>query len=217
MGRPFHIGECMASLTLYVDNNYFSPFAMACFVTLVEKKLPFELKALDLAAGEHLRPEFRDLALTGRVPALVHGELVLNESSAIVEYLEETFPAPDYAAVLPKDRIQRAKAREIQAWLRSDLLALRAERSTNVIFAEPVSTPLTAAGQAAADRLIRIAERLIDGDNLFGQWTIADTDLAVMLNRLVKNGDPVPARIARYVETQWARESVQQWVKFSKR
>lgn len=202
----------MPALTLYVDSKMTSPYALACFVTLVEKQLPFELKKIDLEAAEHQQPPYRDLALTGRVPTLVHGELVLNESSAIIEYLEEAFPAPAYARVLPADLVKRAKARQVQAWIRSDLMTLRAERSTEVIFIAPSMTRLSEAGQAAADRLVRIAERLIDGDNLFGDWSIADTDLAVMLNRLVQNGDPVPQRIAAYACAQWQRPSVQAWL-----
>ena len=202
----------MPALTLYVDSNFISPYAMACFVALVEKKLPFDLKPIDIDTGEHLLPQFRDLALTGRVPMLVHGELMLNESSAIIEYLEEAFPAPQYARVLPADLVKRARAREIQAWIRSDLMALRAERSTVCVFVEPTAMQLSEVGQAAADRLIRIAERLIDGEHLFGDWSIADTDLALMLNRLVNNGDPAPERIATYARAQWQRPSVQQWI-----
>lgn len=203
----------MSSLTLYVDSLFCSPYAMSVYVTLLEKKLDFELKTIDLDGGENLAPAYSKLALTGRVPTLVHGDFVLNESSAIIEYLEEAFPAPEYTAVLPADLAQRARARQVQAWIRSDLLALRAERSTVVVFIEPTSVPLTPAGQAAADRLIQVAERLIDGEHLFGQWSIADTDLAIMLNRLVRNGDPVPQRVADYANRQWQRPSVQQWVK----
>jgi glutathione S-transferase len=202
----------MTRLALYVDSTFSSPYAMSVFVTLVEKGLDFDLKTIDLDGGEQLLPAYSDLALTGRVPALVHGDLVLNESSAITEYLEEAFPAPAHAAVLPADMRQRARARQVQAWIRSDLLALRNERTTAVIFFSPDATPLTPAGQAAADRLIRIAERLVDGDNLFGKWCIADTDLALMLNRLVLNGEPVPQRLADYAARQWQRASVQKWV-----
>lgn len=202
----------MSGLTLFVDSSFTSPYALSVYVTLLEKKLEFALKTVNLDNGEHLQPAYRDLALTGRVPTLVHGELVLNESSAIIDYLEEAFPAPQYAAVLPADIAQRARARQVQAWLRSDLPALRAERSTNVIFFAPEPTPLTEAGQAAADRLIRIAARLIDGEHLFGQWSIADTDLALMLHRLISNGDPVPPRVADYARRQWERASVQAWV-----
>lgn len=200
----------MAGLTLYVDSTFSSPYAMACYVTLIEKKLPFELKTVDLEAGEHNTPAYRALALTGRVPMLVHGDVALNESSAIIEYLDDVFPE---VKVLPADPVQRARARQIQAWIRSDLMALRTERSTAVIFDKPSSAPLSEAGQAAADKVIGLAERLVQGEHLFGQWSIADTDLALMLQRLLKNGDAVPERIAAYANGQWQRESVQMWVK----
>ena len=47
-----------------------------------------------------------------------------------------------------------------------------------------------------------------DSENLFGQWSIADVNLAIMLNRLVLNRDPVPARLAAYANHQWQRLSV---------
>jgi glutathione S-transferase len=67
---------------------------------------------------------------------------------------------------------------------------------------------------AAAARLFRAADALLEDDrpHLCGQWCIADTDLAVMLNRLVMNGDPVPEKLANYAREQWQRPSVQLWV-----
>jgi glutathione S-transferase len=202
----------MDSLILHVDTAFASPYAMSVFVTLVEKKLPFSLELVDLDGGQHRQPPYRDLGLTGRVPTLVHGDLVLCESSAITEYLEDAFPAPDYASVLPRDARRRAQARQVQAWIRSDLMPVRTERHTGGIFFEPIATPLTAEGQACAERLLRIAERLVDGPNLFGEWCIADTDLALMLNRLIMNGDPVPQKLKDYAAGQWQRACVQQWV-----
>lgn len=199
----------MPDLTLYVDSTFSSPYAMACYVTLLEKKLPFTLKTVNLEAGEHNTPEYRKLALTGRVPMLVHGDLALNESSAIIEYLDEVFPE---VKVLPADPVQRARARQVQAWIRSDLMALRTERHTGVIFDKPLEAPLSLAAQAAADKVIDVAQRLVEGEHLFGAWSIADTDLALMLQRLIKNGDPVPAEVKHYADGQWQRESVQAWV-----
>lgn len=200
----------MPDLTLYVDSTFSSPYAMACYVTLLEKKLPFTLKTVNLEAGEHNTPEYRKLALTGRVPMLVHGDLALNESSAIIEYLDEVFPE---VKVLPADPVQRARARQVQAWIRSDLMALRTERHTGVIFDKPLEAPLSEAAQAAADKVIDVTQRLVKGEHLFGAWSIADTDLALMLQRLIKNGDPVPAEVNKYADGQWQRESVQAWVK----
>ncbi|MES2129795.1 MAG: glutathione transferase [Pseudomonadota bacterium] len=200
----------MSPLTLYADQSFASPYAMSVYVTLLEKKLPFTLATIDLDHGAHLAAPYRDLGLTGRVPTLVHGEFVLAESSAIIEYLDEQFPD---IKVLPQDLQQRARAREVQAWIRSDLMPIRSERHTGGIFFERIATPLSEAGQACAERLFRIAERLIDGPNLFGKWCIADTDLALMLNRLVINGDAVPRKLKDYASAQWQRDSVQQWMR----
>jgi glutathione S-transferase len=78
-----------------------------------------------------------------------------------------------------------------------------------------VDKPLSEAGRAAADKLIRVASSLVGegADNLFDAWCIADTELALTLNRLVANGDAVPENLRRYVQAQWARPSVQAWVK----
>jgi glutathione S-transferase len=207
----------MSELTLYVDTTFTSPYAMSAYVALLEKKLAFSLEVIDLDTGANQLPPYRDLGLTGRVPTLVHGDFVLTESSAISEYLDERFPAPDHPGVLPRDLRQRAQARQVQAWLRSDLVPIRTERSTGVIFVAPIARPLTAEAQACASRLIRIAERLVHGPNLFGEWCIADTDLALMLNRLIMNGDPVPQKLQDYADGQWRRDSVQQWVRQPRR
>ena len=53
------------------------------------------------------------------------------------------------------------------------------------------------------------------GKNLFGEWSIADADLALMLNRLVLNGDKVPEALADYASFQWQRASIQRYVALS--
>ncbi|QCR34633.1 glutathione transferase [Nissabacter sp. SGAir0207] len=200
--------------TLYVDDRYLSPYAMSAFVALTEKGLNLELETLSLSQGEHLQPAYGTLLRTQRIPALVQGRFHLSESSAISEYLEDRFPAPDYPRLYPEALDDRAKAREVQAWLRSDLAALRNERPTEVIFTKMRGEPLTAEGRQAATKLFRAAEALLpEGeDYLFGSWCIADTDLALMLKRLVLNGDTVPDRLARYARLQWQRPSVQRWL-----
>lgn len=197
-------------LDLYVDSLFASPWAMTVFVALTEKGLPFSVHTVDLDAGDNRLPAYRDLSLTTRVPALAHDGFVLTESTAICEYLDDTFI--DSPSTLPRDRLQRARARQLQAWLRSDLAPLRAERSTDTVFFQPVDTPLSADAQAAAAKLIHAAGKLVDGANLFGAWSAADTDLAIMLQRLIVNGDPVPQRLEDYAAGQWARPSVQQWL-----
>ena len=204
-----------SNLTLFVDSLYTSPYAMSAFITLVEKGLAFDLRTLNLEQDEQLQADYAARSLTRKVPLLVHGDFHLNESSAITEYLEDTFPAPSHAAVYPADSRRKAQARQIQAWLRSDLMPIRAERSTEVIFFGKRGTPLSAAALAAADKLFAAADKLIaDGAaHLFGTWSIADADLALMLNRLVMHSDDVPQKLRDYAAAQWLRPSVQQWVR----
>jgi glutathione S-transferase len=201
-------------LTLYADAKFTSPYAMSAFVTLREKGLPFEIRTLDLAAGENHATGYAKLSLTRRVPTLVDGDFTLSESSAISEYLEERFPAPQYPAVYPADVRVRARARQVQAWIRSDFMPIRMERSTEWVFIKPTTKPLSPEAKASAEKLFAIADALVPADagNLFGNWCIADTDLAMMLNRLAINGDAVPGKLADYAQRQWERPSVQLWV-----
>ena len=198
-------------LRLYVDSVYTSPYAMSVFVTLREKGLAFDTVTLDLDAGQNQTADFARLSVTRRVPTLVEGDFALSESSAITEYLEQVYPT---TPVYPADPKQRARARQVQAWLRSDLLPIRQERSTLVVFCGQKRPPLSAEAQAAATKLITAAQALL-ADNreyLCGQWSIADVDLAVMLNRLILNGDAVPTQLVAYAQRQWQRPSVREWV-----
>ncbi|QDH66004.1 glutathione transferase [Pseudomonas azotoformans] len=198
-------------LRLYVDSLYTSPYAMSVFVTLREKGLAFDQVTLDLDAAQNQTADFAHLSLTQRVPTLVEGDFALSESSAITEYLDQAYPE---IRVYPADPKQRARARQVQAWLRSDLLPIRQERSTMVVFYGQKMPPLTAVAEAAAAKLISASQALLAGNPpyLFGEWCIADVDLAVMLNRLILNGDSVPVELVAYVQRQWQRPSVQEWV-----
>ncbi len=200
------------ALTLYVNTGYTSPYALASFVTLKEKNLPFTIVEIDLGADAHRERSYQKSSITERVPILTHGDFAVSESSAICEYLEDAFPSSP--RVLPMNPQARARARQVQAWIRSDLMPIRMERSTSTVFQHDKAKPLSAEAQAAAEKLVRAAEALLTNPsgNLLDEWCIADVDLAMMLNRLVHNGDPVPAKLERYVKTQWSRPNVQAWV-----
>jgi len=202
------------SLTLFTDHYWISPYAFSAFVALKEKGVPFEEKFVRLQDKEHLHAGYRDASMTGRVPALRHDVFWLAESSAIAEYLEDVFPPPQHPRLYPQDPRQRAQARMIQAWIRSDLMPVREERSTATMFYERAKEPLTSKGQAAADNLLRVSALLIpDGaTQLFATWSIADADLGFMLHRLILNGHEVPAKARAYAEVQWQRPSVKEWV-----
>ena len=60
--------------------------------TLQELGIDFESVVVNLQQGEHRRPEFLRLNPAGKLPVLVDGEVVLNESVAIVLYLAGKYP-----------------------------------------------------------------------------------------------------------------------------
>jgi len=204
-----------SSLTLFVDAQYASPYAMSAYVALSVKQLAFDVRTVDLSAAAQHAPAFAGLSLTRRVPTLVHGDFALSESSAIAEYVDDVFPG---AALYPADPRARARARQVQAWLRSDLMPIRMERSTEVVFYGAPAPALSPVAEAAASKLFAVAESLLPAGqaHLCDEWCIADVDLALMLNRLVLNGDTVPQRLADYARRQWRHPAVQRWVAFER-
>jgi glutathione S-transferase len=199
------------------NSTWTSPYVLSCFVALREKGLAFEVNDVALHTGAHFDGAFAAQSLTSRVPVLVDGDLTLSESSAIVEYLEDRYAPPQHARVLPAELRARARARQVMAWLRSDLMAIREERSAEYVFYAHdrlrAFAPLSAAGLRATAKLLGVAERLVpaDGGPLFGAWCIADTDLAMMLQRLVKTGHAVPKHLREYAERQWERPAVAEY------
>lgn len=200
------------SLLLHVEPHWVSPYVFAVFVTLREKGLEFDATVLNYRKEETVAAPYLAKTITGRVPTLVHDGFGLGESTAIIEYLEETYPDP---TVLPKTTRDRARCRQLMSWLRSDdTLALRAERSTHTIFYDRNTTPLSEAGLRSAKKLVEVAGRVIraGAPNLFDEWSIVDSDLAFALHRLIVNGDPVPSGVQSWAEAQWERPTVRAFV-----
>jgi len=202
-------------LILHSDKYWISPYSFIVYVSLKEKKVDFDVHEINLETGEHKDATYQRNSYIGKVPCIQRGDFWLSESSAIVEFLEDSYPIPEHQALFPKDFKHRAHARMLIAWIRSsrDLLPLIEERSTATMFYDK-GNPLSPKAKEAADMLIRVADRFIPSDkkNLFEDWCIADSDLAFCLHRLIRNGDPVPAKIKQYAEHQWQRPSVQEFL-----
>lgn len=92
------------------------------------KGLAYDVSPVHLVqgGGEHLLPAFRDKNPMAEVPVLVvddgHGETVLAQSVAILEYLEEAHPEP---ALLPRDPLARARVRQLVEGVNSGIHPLQ--------------------------------------------------------------------------------------------
>ncbi|SAL13714.1 maleylacetoacetate isomerase [Caballeronia humi] len=93
--------------------SYFrSSAAYRVRIALNLKGLDYEYAPVHLLrdGGQQLKPEYRELNPDGIVPTLIDGDNVLNQSLAIIEYLEETHPEPP---LLPRAPVDRAFVRSI--------------------------------------------------------------------------------------------------------
>ena len=85
-------------------------------IALALKGLAYEYVPVHLVKNEQLAPAFRAVAAAQLVPALVldaatgQAETTLTQSLAIIEYLDETVPAPP---LLPADALGRARVRSL--------------------------------------------------------------------------------------------------------
>lgn len=102
---------------------YDYPRSSACFrvrIALNLKHLPYERILVHLIedGGQHHHEAYQKINPQGLVPTLETEGLVLTQSLAIVEYLEETFPTPP---LLPEHPEDRAKVRALAQMIVSDI------------------------------------------------------------------------------------------------
>lgn len=90
-------------------------------IALNLKGVAVEHIAINLRDGEQLRAGYHGINPQGLVPALSDNDLLLTQSLAIMEYLEECYPEP---ALLPDDPAERARVRGLAQLISSDIAPL---------------------------------------------------------------------------------------------
>jgi maleylacetoacetate isomerase len=93
-------------------HNYFrSSASFRVRIALELKGLPYDYVPVHLVKGEHKREPYTSISPSALVPTLETDEGdQLEQSMAIIEYLDETHPEPP---LLPRDAIGRAKVRAL--------------------------------------------------------------------------------------------------------
>lgn len=82
------------------------------------KQLDYESLSVNLAQDEQLESAFKDINPQGLVPVLETENLVMFQSPAILEWLEETHPQHP---LLPNDRAGRVRVRALSAMIGCDI------------------------------------------------------------------------------------------------
>ena len=92
--------------------NYFrSSTSVRVRIALNLKGIDYEYKALHLRKGEHQTKEYLKINPYGLLPAIEFPSgMILNQSLAILEYLDEVYPTP---SIIPVNALDRAKVRSM--------------------------------------------------------------------------------------------------------
>ena len=179
---------------------YWHPFSITprrIRIALREKGIACDEVEIDLPGGAHKSAEFRRLNPFGQLPVLEDGHLVIAESIAILEYLEERFPTP---ALLPSDPARRAVARQLMLWS-GDYLMEPWHAWVAPRFAPDVPSDEASVARGRAD----IAAHLdvLEAQLQHRQWLVDDYSLAdvcyapfVTVFALVDLGELIAARPA---------------------
>jgi len=90
-------------------------------IALALKGLDYKALPVALQDGEHLEAEYRTVNPQGLVPVYGDDHILLSQSLAIIEYLDETYPTP---ALLPATPLERARARQFALLIATDIQPL---------------------------------------------------------------------------------------------
>lgn len=151
----------------------FSIFPRRVRVALLEKGLACDDVIVDLPGGATRSAAFRRLNPFGQVPVLEDDGLVVYESLAILEYLEERHPSPP---LLPPNPAGRARTRQLMH-ASGDYLATPLKRWLTRLFA-PEATWDRADQERAVEEIAAhldvLETSLAEREYLVGTFSLAD-------------------------------------------
>jgi glutathione S-transferase len=202
----------MAAYTLVVGNKVYSSWSLRGWLAARLAGIEFEEHLIRLSeAGS--RAALLAYSPAGKVPVLHHGERVVWDSLAIIEYLAEQCPD---AGLWPTDPTARAHARSIAAEMHAGFAALRRHMPMNL----RKSLPGKGQGPGVAADIERIVALWQDcrgrfggrdGPFLFGAPGAADAMYAPVATRLRTYGVPLDPVAAAYVEAIHAWPLFREW------
>lgn len=115
-------------MRLYTYFRGSSPFRVRIALNL--KRIDYEQAFVHLGKGEHRQPAFGAINPQGLLPALEDEGWLLQQSLAIIEYLEEKFPQPP---LLPADPLSRARVRSLALLVACEIHPLNNPRTLNYL------------------------------------------------------------------------------------
>jgi glutathione S-transferase len=200
------------TLKLFIGNKNYSSWSMRPWVAMKAANIAFEEVFIPLYTDASDKQRILDVTPSGKVPALVDGDITVWDSLAIIEYLAEQFPK---AGLWPEDRAMRAHARSISAEMHSGFGALRNECGMNLH--RPVGAiPLSADARANIARVQELwggcRERYgQSGPFLFGSFSAADAMFAPVVHRFRTYAITASPIVQSYMDAMISFPAFREW------
>jgi len=199
------------ALKLVIGNKNYSSWSFRPWIAMKVAGIAFEEEVISLDAKE-FKPRLSKISGTGKVPALVDGEVNVWESLAILEYLAEKFPD---ARLWPSGAAPRAHARAIAAEMHAGFVPLRRHLPMNMW--RPVKPrELSPEEQANVRRIeamwTECRERYgAGGPFLFGHFGAADAMYAPVVARFHTYAVTIGAAAQAYADAVMALPAWKEW------
>ncbi|MEM1280669.1 MAG: glutathione S-transferase family protein [Cyanobacteria bacterium P01_H01_bin.152] len=199
------------SLKLIIGNKNYSSWSLRAWLFLKQSALEFEEIRLALFT-EQWESEIKRYTPAGKVPVLLHGNLAIWDSLAIMEYVRENFPE---SVGWPSDRAGRAHARSIATEMHSGFTAIREELPQNLRVCQQRSLDdFSSAARTEIQRVEILWQNCFErygGPWLCGDFSIADVMYAPVALRFVTYGIQLNSVAQQFVTAVRELESVQAW------
>jgi glutathione S-transferase len=200
------------ALKLVIGNKNYSSWSMRPWLALRASNIAFEEIFIPLYTGDADKKRILSFTHSGKVPALIDGDVTIWDSLAIIEYLAERFPQ---ARLWPEERADRAHARSISAEMHSGFAALRNECGMNLH--RPVGAiALSADARADIARVQQIWNECRErhgksGPFLFGSFGGADAMFAPVVHRFRTYEIAVAPQVRRYMDAMMSLPAFAEW------
>jgi glutathione S-transferase len=197
---------------LVIGNKNYSSWSFRPWLALKHAGLAFEEVVIQLDTPE-TAAAIAARSPSGRVPVLKNGDIVIWESLAIIEYVNEQAPA---AGLWPGDPVARGHARSIANEMHAGFAALRRHLPMN-IRRRVSERPLTAEVATDVARITSIWEDTRErfghgGPYLFGSFGAADCMFAPVVCRFhVYAVDGLSPTVKSYMAAMMAMPLWQEW------
>lgn len=197
---------------LIIGNKNYSAWSLCAWLCLKTAKINFKEKKITLGI-KGSRKIIKQHSPSGFVPSLKHGNLIISDSLAIAEYINEFLKG----GLLPSDSIERAKCRSVIAELHSGFRDLRREAPMNIKL-KFSNIELSYDAQKQYERIQEILEELLNNRNsyLFGSWGMADIFYSHIAIRILNYNLPCSNRVSNYCKKLLNNKYIREWINDAK-